>query len=261
MTYNTFIFDFDYTLAEATDGIVDSVNYAFKLLGFETASREKIRKTVGMTLKESFFELTGVSDKKLTDKFICYFKDMADKIMAKNTVLYDDTIQVLSQLKSMGCNTAIVTSKFHYRIDEILNNYSISELVDYIVGFEDVGTAKPSPEGILKAVSYLNVDKKNVLYVGDSIIDANTAKNASIDFAAVLTGATAAKEFVTLPHVYIVDNLTKLLENINVVLDEKIISAIIKNHPKIIDLPVDENGNIIIDKNLHPEIYGWAVNG
>jgi phosphoglycolate phosphatase len=142
---------------------------------------------------------------------------MADKVMTDNTVLFNDTIEVLSQLKKKRCGTAIVTSKFHYRIDEVLNKYGISELIDCIVGYEDVDTAKPAPQGLLSAVAHFGSDKQSVLYIGDSLIDANTALNAEIDFAAVITGTTSAEEFFDLPCICIVSDLTALMEYIGIV--------------------------------------------
>jgi len=44
-------------------------------------------------------------------------------------------------------------------------------------------------------------------------------------------------------------------------LDEQIVAAALKRNPKRITLPTDENGNVIIDKEKHPDIYDWAVNG
>ena len=44
-------------------------------------------------------------------------------------------------------------------------------------------------------------------------------------------------------------------------LDEQIIIAAIKSTPKEVELTTDENGNILVDKKLHPEVYSWAVNG
>ena len=211
MDYKTYIFDFDFTLADAATGIVESINYALGKLGLPPESSGDIKKTVGMTLKETFFKLTHISDKEKADLFVSHFKDMADKVMAASTVLFGDTIESLSTLKRNNRNTAVVTSKFRYRIEEVLNNYGIPELIGYIVGFEDVASAKPSPEGLLKAAGYFGGDKKSVLYIGDSLIDANTAKNAKIDFAAVTTGTTAREEFLDLPHVCIADNLTGLL--------------------------------------------------
>jgi DNA-damage-inducible protein J len=44
-------------------------------------------------------------------------------------------------------------------------------------------------------------------------------------------------------------------------LDEQIIAAALKRNPKRVELQTDENGNVIIDKELHPDIYNWAMNG
>jgi phosphoglycolate phosphatase len=211
--YNTFIFDFDFTLADATPGIVESVNYALAQAGFEAKDRDSIRKTVGMTLRETFYRLTGTLEEGAAEQFVSDFMDMADRVMADNTVLFDDTIAILEKLKLDGCNTAIVTSKLHRRIDEVLSNYGISDMIDYIVGFEDVDTAKPSPEGVLKAVDHFGVSKQSVLYIGDTLIDAATAAGASVDFAAVVTGTTAEQEFSGFPHICVSRSLTELMNS------------------------------------------------
>ena len=44
-------------------------------------------------------------------------------------------------------------------------------------------------------------------------------------------------------------------------IDEQIIAAVKRNTSKKIELPTDEYGNILVDKEQHPEIYDWAVNG
>ena len=213
MKYKTFIFDFDYTLADATTGIVECVNYALTQAGLETASVDSIRKTIGMTLMDIFFELTGIKDDDRVDIFFSSFMSRADEIMTENTILFDDTINVLTKLKQDGYNTGIVTTKLRRRINEVLNKYDITGLIDYIVGYEDVENPKPSPEGLLKAIKYFGDDKHSVLFIGDSMIDANTAANAGVDFAVVLTGTTEKEEFYKLPYIYIAQDLTELFSN------------------------------------------------
>jgi len=212
MKYTTFIFDFDYTLCDATVGIFECVNYALGRLGVKAVRCEAVKKTVGMTLKDMLFALTGVSDEESGDRFFEYFMEKADEIMTENTVLLPDSIAVLSQLKEKGCSTAIVTTKVRYRVEEVLCKYGIAYLVDYIVGYEDVAEPKPSPEGLLKAINYFGCDKSSVLFIGDSLIDANTANNAGVDFAAVLTGTTTKQEFLALPYICIENTLAGVLE-------------------------------------------------
>ena len=213
MSYKTYIFDFDYTLADATVGICDSVNYALTQMGLNPKSREDIRKTVGMTLSDIFFTLTGISDEHSAEQFDTHFMYNADRVVTNTTVLFPDTIDVLTKLKQNGCNTAVVTTKVRYRVEEIQKKFSMQGLIDYTVGFEDVVTPKPSPEGLLKAIAQFGSEKRSVLFIGDSQIDANTAKNAGVDFAAVLTGTTTKQDFQTLPHILIAENLTEIIAN------------------------------------------------
>jgi DNA-damage-inducible protein J len=44
-------------------------------------------------------------------------------------------------------------------------------------------------------------------------------------------------------------------------LDERITAAVLKHNPNRISLPLDDNGNVLIDKDEHPDVYDWAVNG
>lgn len=210
MKYTAVIFDFDYTLADATPAIVSCVNDSLGILGLAHKPEGAIRKTVGMTLKNTFHVLTGISDDALASRFVALFKEEADRIMTANTTLFPETVGVLSGLKAAGCQTGIVTSKLHYRIDEVLEKYGIAHLIDCIVGFEDVRDAKPSPAGLLQAVDRLGVKRDAVLYIGDNQIDAQAAANAGIDFAAVTTGTHAAPEFADLPHLLIAGSLIEI---------------------------------------------------
>lgn len=208
------VFDFDYTLGDSTEGIVLSANYALEQLGHTAKSRDEIKKTIGLSLKETYFALTDNHDLEKAEWFAKYFKVKADTVMTENTVLYPGVTDMLSELKENGCKTAIVTTKFHYRIEQILNKFDAMEWIDVIVGGDDVRIEKPNPEGLLWVISYFGLPKSEVLYVGDSIVDAKTAENAQVKFAAVLTGTTSKSEFLSHSHVYIGENVTVVCKNI-----------------------------------------------
>lgn len=208
--YSFCIFDFDYTLGDSTDGIVESVNFALSSMGYKNAAKDEIRKTIGMALNDTFTYLTGVNDEAEKARFSALFVKKADEVITRSTVLFPDCIETLSKLKSRGVKTAIVTSKYHYRIDEILLKFQIGQLVDVIIGFEDTKNPKPHPEPLLTAAQKLGADLKDVLYVGDSVIDAKTAQAAHVDFAAVTTGATEAEAFSAYPHAAILSSLSEL---------------------------------------------------
>lgn len=132
--------------------------------------------------------------------------------MVANTELYTGVKSVLQKLKAKGYMIAIVTTKYHYRIEQILNKFNANELVDIIVGSDDVKTEKPDPEGLLSVIEDLGAMNEDVLYVGDSLVDAKTAENAKVKFAAVLTGTTAEDDFKSYNSMYIGKNISDVYQ-------------------------------------------------
>ena len=63
------IFDFDYTLGDSSNGIALSINYALERLGYEAQKMDAIRKTIGLSLKETFFTLTSSGDENEAEQF------------------------------------------------------------------------------------------------------------------------------------------------------------------------------------------------
>ena len=212
MKYRAILFDFDYTLGDSTNGIVLSVNYALEKLGHVQKSVEDIRKTIGLSLKDTYFALSGDNNLNEAMLFSKYFKEKADRVMVDNTDLYPNVKESLSSIRHKGCKIGIVTTKFHYRIQQILQKCNVPDLVDLIVGAEDVQIEKPNPEGLFLAVKQLGLLKEEVLYVGDSFVDAQTAQNAAISFAGVLTGTTTRGEFQNYPNIYIGDTVTETVD-------------------------------------------------
>lgn len=123
--------------------------------------------------------------------------------MAANTELYAGVKGVLQKLKAKGYMIAIVTTKFHYRIEQILEKFDVNELIDIIVEHEDVKIEKPNPEGLLWAIEHLGAINEDVLYVGDGLVDAKTAENAKVKFVAVLAGTTTKDDFIRYNSMYI----------------------------------------------------------
>ncbi len=210
MKYDAVVFDFDYTLGDSTEGIVASVNYGLGKLGHPSAEREAVRKTIGLSLKETYHALTGDTSEERTVLFETYFREKADEIMVGDTRLFPDTEETLQYLKNKGVHTGIVTTKYHYRIDAILAGCQATELIGVIVGGEDVKVPKPDPEGLLSMLETWSLPKGQLLYVGDSVVDAKTAQAAGVDFAGVTTGATSKEELSKYPCVGVYGSLGEL---------------------------------------------------
>ena len=197
------IFDFDYTLGDCTDGIVQCVNFALHKLAREEKDRESIKKTVGMSLKRTFAVLTGSNSESDACLFEQYFLEKAADVMVKCAELYNHVQEILRELKADGYKLGVVTTKGHAKIEGIMAKFDLTKTMDILVGGDDVKIQKPSPEGLLWTIEQLEVDTEEVLYVGDSLVDAETAKNANVKFLGVLTGTTTKEDFATFPYEFL----------------------------------------------------------
>jgi len=213
MGYTTYLFDFDYTLADSSRGIVTCFRNVLNQHGYADVTDEAIKRTIGKTLEDSFSILTGVTDADQLAGFKNEYRKEADTHMTINTVLFLETKSVLLALKDAGAFIGIISTKYRYRIKEMLDQHFPGSFFNIIVGGEDVKTAKPSPEGLLLAIKELHVTKAETLYIGDSTVDAATAKAAGVNFAGVTHGVTTAEELSKYPHWKIMSSLEELLED------------------------------------------------
>lgn len=214
MNYNTYLFDFDYTLADSSRGIVKCFRFVLTRHQYLTITDEAIKRTIGKTLEESFGILTGITDPAQLEAFRLEYRQEADVHMNANTRLFPDTLSTLKALKARGARIGIISTKYRFRIMSFLDEYLPKDFLDIVVGGEDVKAAKPSPEGVLFALEHLGSTPQETLYIGDSIVDAETARNAGVDFAGVLNGMTTADELCAYPHRMIMENLGELVHQI-----------------------------------------------
>ena len=248
MNYTTYLFDFDYTLADSSRGIVTCFHNVLTRHGYTEVTDDDIKRTIGKTLENSFSILTGVTDAGQLAGFKAEYRKEADTHMTVNTVLFLETKSVLTALKDSGARIGIISTKYRFRIKELLDQHFPEDFIDIIVGGEDVKTAKPSPEGLLLAIKRLHVSKAETLYIGDSTVDAETAQAAGVDFAGVTHGVTTAKELEKYPHRKIMNTLEELL-------------AVQEEHPSIfkIENPIRPENAHATSPRKQKRISVWQI--
>jgi phosphoglycolate phosphatase len=210
--FQTIIFDFDYTLADSSKGAVECINFALNGLGLPTASPEAIYQTIGLSLAETLARFAGQVSPAQSEEFTRLFVKRADEVMAALTVLYETVPPTIQHLKKNGLKLGIVSTKYRYRIRDILARDNLLGAFDVIIGGEDVTKYKPHPEGLHRALERLNSSSSRTLYIGDSVIDAETAQQGGVSFVAVLSGVTSREEFTRYTVAGIVENLSELVE-------------------------------------------------
>lgn len=209
--YKAYIFDFDLTLVDSSKGILECFRHTLKHFGYDVPDDRTIYNTIGLTLQDAFDILTDTPMNPKREEMRNVYVEKANKVMSAHTYFYKDALPILENLRSRGIKTAIVSTKMRYRIVESFEVQLGVHPYDIIVGMEDVNAPKPDPQGINKAMELLGVSKDEVLYIGDSYIDAETAVNAGVDFAAVTTGPTDKETLLSYPNIAVGRSLTEAL--------------------------------------------------
>lgn len=218
MNYHGAFFDFDYTLGDSTPAIAEGYRRGFAALGLPEPTVEQVRHTVGLKLEDGFSLLSGEHNPARQAAFRHHFeitvgvKAQGDdrKLMIEGTRLLPGAVDLLTALKGAGVRTAIVSTKPGPTIRSIFEHQGRLDLLDLVVGGDEVRHSKPNPEGVWRALEKLGLRSDQVLFCGDTVIDAATAQAGGCDFCAVLNGTTRAPAFDRFPHVHIAADLIDL---------------------------------------------------
>lgn len=202
------LFDFDFTLVDSSRGVLECIGYALEKEGLPVPGPRAVLCTVGLPLKESFEALAPGAEPEILAR---WFIERANSVMAELTDFYAPAPPAIGELKAKGYSAGIVSTKYRSRIEEILRLRKMDEAFDVIVGGEDVAFPKPHPEGLLKAMALLHCDRSEAVFVGDTVIDADTAAAADVPFIGVCTGTTSRGELLSRGAIAVLDSLDGLV--------------------------------------------------
>lgn len=182
------IFDLDGTLLNTLDDLADAVNWALEKYNQPKRTIAEVRAFVGNGLRNLMNQAVPNGEKNpvfedLFEEFREYYKSHCNI----KTAPYEGVLALMKELKTRGIKMAIVSNKIDSGVKE-LNEIHFSEYVEVAIG-ERVGIArKPSPDSVNEALRILDVAKEDAIYVGDSGVDIQTAKNAGIGCVSVSWG-------------------------------------------------------------------------
>ncbi len=218
MKYQGVFFDFDYTLGDSTPAIAEGYRLGFAALGLDPPTVEQVRATIGLTLADGYALLTGDHNPERQEVFYRTFQHAVGvkaqgpgrALMIEGTTLFPGAVELLQALKDSGRRTAIVSTKPGDTIRRIFEHQGRLDLLDLVVGGDEVHHSKPHPEGLGLALEKLGLSSEQVLFCGDTVIDAATAQAGGCQFCAVLNGTTKAQAFERFPYVHIAQDLDEL---------------------------------------------------
>ena len=188
--YHTYIFDLDGTLLDTLDDLAAAVNYALRSYGMPEHSREEVRRFVGNGVR--MLMIRAIPDGERNPQFEEVFSTFRQYYLEHSldrTRPYDGIPEMLARLKQRGCRLAVVSNKFDAATKELCRHF-FADTIEVAVGEHEAEgiRKKPAPDTVNEALSQLGVDRLDAVYVGDSDVDLQTARNAGLPCISVLWG-------------------------------------------------------------------------
>ncbi|MGN0729041.1 HAD family hydrolase [Treponema sp.] len=184
------IFDLDGTLLDTLEDLSDSCNETLRRMNFPLRSIDEVRQFVGNGISR-LMELAvpaGTSNLEC-EKSISLMKSIYAENCKNKTRPYKGIEEMLSELQSMKIKIGIASNKPDAQVKNLAACYFSSAVrPDAAVGDCAERKRKPAPDSLLEVMRVLNVDRSEVLYVGDSDVDIKTAENASVPCVSVSWG-------------------------------------------------------------------------
>lgn len=208
----TIIFDLDGTLLDTLEDLYLSVNAALETCGFPPKTREDIRQSVGNGVRNLMRR--SVPDGERNSKFEDCFQDFQRhyaKHLNDHTGPYEGIMKLLEKLSGLGYPMAIVSNKSDYAVKE-LNRNMFGGLIPVAIGESEGVRRKPEPDTVLEAIRELGVRREDCVYVGDSEVDLETAKNCGMPCISVSWGFRDRKVLESLGAERIADTPNELME-------------------------------------------------
>ena len=192
------VFDLDGTLLDTLPDIRRAINYALSAYDIPPVSLEDTRKYVGRGLRNALIAAVNNSGAFIEDNDFSLMNELLVASYMKhpsdNTVPYDGIPELLKALTDNGIGVAIASNKKDEIVQKIVRNVLPSVHFDFVFGQCGAYPLKPDPEGILTEIGKLSLTKDDIIYVGDSEVDYETASNAGCDSFIVSYGFRTKEE-------------------------------------------------------------------
>ncbi|MEQ3640089.1 MAG: HAD-IA family hydrolase [Alteromonas sp.] len=207
--YKLVIFDWDGTVMDSADKIVNCMQIAAKQCSMPIPSRDEVGHIIGISLKPAIKQLFGIDDDALAEQLVLAYKEA---FVAKDTTpcpLFDGAEALFNALKESGCTLAVATGKARRGLDRAWKQTDTGSFFS-ASRTADEAESKPSPDMLLQLIDELAIPASDAVMIGDTTYDMQMAKSIGMDRIGVSYGVHAQVHLEALQPKVIVHSIAEL---------------------------------------------------
>lgn len=187
-SFDTVLFDLDGTLLDTLEDILAAANYTLREMGYPERTLTEMRRFVGNGAEMQVRRAFGAgADEALIQRALIRYKAYYAAHCREKTRPYDGVPELLAELKRRGYRLAVVSNKPDEAVRPLAAQY-FGGLMEVAMGETAQRRRKPAPDMVNDAIAALGADRSRAVYVGDSEVDIETARNAGIPCISVCWG-------------------------------------------------------------------------
>ena len=188
MKYKAVLYDMDGTVLDTLADLTDAVNTALRRFGFAEQPASHVRDVLGNGARRLINRsLPEGVDPETAEEVLVFYKPYYDAHCREKTAPYPGIIALMQRLREAGVKQAVVSNKPDGAVKELAGLF-FGGLIESAVGESETVRLKPCPDAVLAAAALMGVGKDECVYVGDSEVDIETARNAGMDCISVAWG-------------------------------------------------------------------------
>ncbi len=184
------IFDLDGTLLNSIADLATATNYALRTVGFPTHAPESYPFMVGNGVTRLLERALPEAERtpENVELLRTHFKEYYGTHLADNTVPYPGIPELLAELRHRGVNVAVASNKYQAAVDRLIRDFFPTVEWAAIEGQKEGVPVKPDPSIVFEILGKCPTPKDDVIYIGDSGVDMETAYRAGVTSIGVTWG-------------------------------------------------------------------------
>ncbi len=218
--YTTIIFDLDGTLLDTIPDLAASMNHSLVVHDLNPLPVENYNHYLGdgvyMLAERVLHDQPDPAHwedcDQLKKDLIYTMKEAYTHRWNQTTKPYPGIVDLLDALRREGCRLAVVSNKPHDSAVQMTEYFFGSDCFDMILGQREGVPVKPAPHGVNDVIAHLALDRSQILYVGDTNTDMETAKNADLTSIGVAWGFRSVEELTAHGAQFVVHEAKEILD-------------------------------------------------
>lgn len=206
------VFDLDGTLLNTIADLGNACNYALKEMGYSSHPLTAYNYMVGNGVRRLMERAEPDATPDTIDLLLGKFREYYDEHCTDLTRPYPGIPELLTELQDKGVAVAVTSNKYQFAVNRIISHYFGDITFAAILGEVPDRPKKPDPSIVFEALNIHPTPKREVLYVGDSAVDIETARRACIESVGVTWGFRPVSELRSAYADHIVSDPSEILK-------------------------------------------------